>query len=659
MWLFLVKRKFWNSSIAIFKKKHLTLLLGFILTPLLLHSQKVPDDFKRKVDSIINIGSAIYKDINTPLRSSRRDTLLMRYFNEASKRKKYPAGQAYALNQIGVKYRNISNFKNAIAYHQMALDVSRVAKNIEFEIFSLNMLGVVYRRSDAIKSALDYNQEALELAESIKNPSDGIKRSINVATNSIGNIYQTLEQYDLAIAQFEKSLILERDLGNKLGQAINTQNIGECYEAQGKLEEALLNYDISMDLNEQINSKRGKIICTSGIAHVYVHQNKTTLAKNMLEEVLEDANELDDKEVITSVLINLGWTLIRLKEYSEARKRLNKAVQMAKTHRLPSHIAEANKFLSELAVEQNDYKSALEFFKERKKHEERISNDRNLRYVNDIIIRYEAEKRRSQLEELAVENEIINSKLRKNRTTFLIVGIVIVLFAFILYILYRQHLLNNEKKLLTLEQSMLRSQMNPHFLFNSLNSIKLYIINNEKKNAVHYLNKFSKLVRKILEASSLKEISLAEELETVELYMNIENIRFSNEINFQTKVAPNIDIHTVKIPSLVLQPFLENSLWHGLSSKEGPKNIWLEISRESDQFIQISISDNGVGRAVAERIREGKVLKRKSVGIDITKERLANFSRDYQNSFEIEIVDLYDDNQQSSGTKIILHIPTI
>jgi len=658
MWLFLVKRKFW-TSIAIVKKKQLTLLLGFLLVPLLLHSQKIPDDFKKKVDSIIHVGSSIYKDINTPLRSSRRDTLLMRYFNEASKKREYLAGQAYALNQIGVKYRNISNFKNAVAYHQMGLDVSRVAKNIEFEIFSLNMLGVVYRRSDAIKSALDYNQEALRLAESIKNPSDGIKRSINVATNSIGNIYQTLEQYDLAIAQFEKSLILERDLGNKLGQAINTQNIGECYEAQGKLEEALLNYDISMDLNEQINSKRGKIICTSSIAHVYVHQNKTTLAKNMLEEVLEAANDLDDKEVITSVLINLGWTLIRLKEYSEAKKRLNKAVQMAKAHRLPSHIAEANKFLSELAVEQNDYKSALEFFKERKRHEERISNDRNLRYVNDIIIRYEAEKRRSQLEELAVENEIINSKLRKNRTTFLIAGIVIILFAFILYILYRQHLLNNEKKLLTLEQSMLRSQMNPHFLFNSLNSIKLYIINNEKKNAVHYLNKFSKLVRKILEASSLKEISLAEELETVELYMNIENIRFSNEINFQTKIAPNIDIHTAKIPSLVLQPFLENSLWHGLSSKEGPKNIWLEISRESDQFIQISISDNGVGRAVAERIREGKVLKRKSVGIDITKERLANFSRDYQNSFEIEIVDLYDDNQQSSGTKIILHIPTI
>jgi sensor histidine kinase YesM len=232
------------------------------------------------------------------------------------------------------------------------------------------------------------------------------------------------------------------------------------------------------------------------------------------------------------------------------------------------------------------------------------------------------------------------------------------LLTFILYILYRQKELKNEKQILTLEQSMLRSQMNPHFLFNSLNSIKLYIINNEKKNAVHYLNKFSKLVRKILEASSLKEISLADELETIELYMNIENIRFSHEINFSVRVDESIDEHTVKIPSLILQPFLENALWHGLSSKEGEKKILLHVSRENEKFIQISITDNGVGRAASERIKESKILKRKSIGIDITKERLANFSKDFENSFQVEIIDLYDSNEIALGTKVVLHIPT-
>ncbi len=235
--------------------------------------------------------------------------------------------------------------------------------------------------------------------------------------------------------------------------------------------------------------------------------------------------------------------------------------------------------------------------------------------------------------------KLANLKLRKNRTTMLVVGIFLLLLTGIFYILYRQNQLKNEKKLLTLEQSMLRSQMNPHFLFNSLNSIKLYIINNDKKNAVHYLNKFSKLVRKILEASSQKEITLAEELETVELYMNIEDIRFSYEIDFKIRVDQDIDVHQVKIPSLILQPFLENALWHGLSSKEGVKKIDLHARKEEQGFIKISITDNGVGREAAEIIKEGRVLKRKSVGIDITKERLANFSKDFQNSFEVEIED--------------------
>jgi len=276
-----------------------------------------------------------------------------------------------------------------------------------------------------------------------------------------------------------------------------------------------------------------------------------------------------------------------------------------------------------------------------------------------MILRYEAEKRKTQLESLAKENEKVRLKLKKNRTMLLISAIAIALLAGILYILYRQYQLNSEKKLLTLEQTMLRSQMNPHFLFNSLNSIKLYIINNEKKNAVYYLNKFSKLVRKILEASSQREIPLAEELETVELYMNIENIRFSNEINFKINIDDTLDTQNIRIPSLILQPFLENALWHGLSSKEGDKNITLTVENAKTGFIKICILDDGVGRDAAEKIKQRKLLKRKSVGIDITKERLANFSKDYQNSFHVEIIDIYDDANNPSGTKIVLHIPTI
>jgi sensor histidine kinase YesM len=141
--------------------------------------------------------------------------------------------------------------------------------------------------------------------------------------------------------------------------------------------------------------------------------------------------------------------------------------------------------------------------------------------------------------------------------------------------------------------------------------------------------------------------------------MNIENIRFSNEIQFKIIVDEGIDPHIVKIPSLILQPFLENALWHGLSSKDGDKSILLQVSRKKNGYIDISITDNGVGREVAEKLKESKILKRKSVGINITKERLENFAKDYQNTFKLEIVDLFNTLGAASGTKVILHIPTI
>lgn len=622
-------------------------------------SQKITPNFKEKVDSLISAAPKTYQEIDEVLREYRKDSALVRYFNTQSKDLNYPYGQAYALNQLGRIYRDFSLYPQALNLFQEALKVSTAAENIEFRVFSLNMISVIYRRNDAIKSALDFSQEALELAETVVEPSIGLKRSINVSLNSIGNIYKMLEQYDLAIEKFERSIILERELDNKLGLAINHQNLGECQEAQGKLEPALQNFRKSLVYNEIIDSEKGKIICNYSIAHVYVHLGRVPEAVSILQTNLNRANSLGNQKIVTTIYINLGWALIRLGDYDAAQFNLEKALSLANTYENNAEIAEANKFLSELWIKRDNYEKGMHYYQEYKKYEERITNSLNLRYVNDMILRYETEMRANQLERLAEENESVRLRLRKNKTILIIIGVFLALLIGILYILYRQSQLTAEKKLLTLEQSMLRSQMNPHFLFNSLNSIKLYIINNEKKNAVHYLNKFSKLVRKILEASSQREISLAEELETVTLYMNIENIRFSNEIKFTIDIADAIDPHTIKIPSLILQPFLENALWHGLSSKEGDKNIDLVVRKGKKGFIEISITDNGVGRDVAEKIKEGKVLKRKSVGIDITKERLANFSRDFENYFHVEIIDRFDDHNHPTGTQIIILIPTI
>ncbi len=411
--------------------------------------------------------------------------------------------------------------------------------------------------------------------------------------------------------------------------------------------------------NRDVGSPQIALVNKYGMAHILAHEGREQEALSLLESSLPMAERLGNQELLSSVYIHMGWALSLLQRFSEAQAYLNRGLEISEEYQLLSNVYQANTFLHDIAKEQGRYREALILYDKAQSARKKISNDRNRRYVNEAIFRSEEEKQNNKIELLSRENEIVKLKLRRNQTSLVISGLLLALFTLILYILYRQYQLNNERKMLGLEQNLLRSQMNPHFLFNSLNSIKLYIINNEQKYAVHYLNKFSKLVRKILDASTVREIPLAEELETAELYMNIENIRFAHEIDFKIETEPEIDAHLVKVPSLILQPFLENAIWHGLSPKKGEKSILIKVSLKKKGFIEISITDNGVGRDTAEQLKKSRVLKRKSVGIDITKERLANFSRYYQHSFKLEIVDLFDEEKKAAGTRVIMEIPTI
>ncbi|WP_373071597.1 tetratricopeptide repeat protein [Zeaxanthinibacter enoshimensis] len=639
-----------------FFRNIMSLLL--LISGVFLNAQHDTAEFLRKTDSVLKTKPTTYQELDRVFSPYQKDSLLLTYLVRRSDSIQYFDGLAYAYNQLGIRSRNLANHSQAIRYHQQGLEAALVANNLELRIQSLNMLGLDYLQSNAIKSALDYSKEALYLARSVKDPSPLIKSTMNASLNGIGNIYRTLEQYDLAIDLFREAVELELELGNIPQAAVNYARIGESLEAMGNLEEALVNYNEALELNELVSSDLVQVMGNFGIAHVYVHQDKLEEALGIFNSILPLAEETGDMEMISAIYINIGWTYIHMDQHEAAKQYLGKGLRMAEDYDIYGNIYTAKTFLHDLYEKVEDYENALEYYEQAQTMRRKISNDRNTRYVYDMISLAESEDRNNRIESLAQENELVKLRLKRNQNTLIISTLVLALFILILYIFYRQYQLKSDKKLLTLEQTMLRSQMNPHFLFNSLNSIKLYIINNEKKNAVHYLNKFSKLVRKILDASSVKEISLAEELETVKLYMNIENIRFNNEINFTVRIDQQIDPHQVKVPSLILQPFLENALWHGLSSKEGEKNIELYISRENERFMQIAITDNGVGRDASEALKKGRILKRKSLGIDITKERLQNFSKAYRNSFEIDIIDLFDRMRQPTGTQIVLHIPT-
>lgn len=209
-----------------------------------------------------------------------------------------------------------------------------------------------------------------------------------------------------------------------------------------------------------------------------------------------------------------------------------------------------------------------------------------------------------------------------------------------------------------LRLTSLLNQMNPHFIFNALNSIKHFVINNNAEKATYYLNKFSKLIRKMLDASTQTETILSEELKTLALYVKIENIRFNNEIEFSILNTDEIDISKYIVPSLILQPFVENCIWHGLSTKEGEKKILITISKKETDNIEISILDNGIGRKASAILKAKKRIKRQSVGLKITEERLQNFAKKYSKTCTVKYEDI-EKNNKPSGTRVVLKIPMI
>jgi tetratricopeptide (TPR) repeat protein len=598
-----------------------------------------------------------YRDIDSLFKGSTRDTIKMNYLLKKSLEQNYLEGASFSCNKLGAAYRNITNYQKAIEFHEKAVEYARKSGNLELEVISLNMLGVVYRRMDAIRSALDYHKEALNIAESSEDLTQELKYNIAVSQNSIGNIYLALKQYNLAFDQFNKSLKIESELGNKLGLAINNQNIGFAKEKLGSLNEALTYYEKSLKYNNEINSKIGLIICYNSIGKIYIQKEEFDKADVFIRDALAKALTIKDQYYISTSYLNLGLLQLKQHDFTNATTNLNRSIEIADNFNLKSNTIEACLYLSELYSKTNNPEKAFEYYKKHVELDETLTNERNLQYVNDLIIKYESEKKNNQIKVLANENEIVKLKLAQNNRTLILSLMGACLSLIILIVLYRQRQLKNDKKIITLEQEMLRNQMNPHFIFNSLNSIKLYIINNEKENAVYYLNKFSKLIRKILIASTEKENSLEDELDTMSLYINIENIRFSNAINYSVKVDNSINPALIKVPSLILQPFLENAIWHGLSSKTEDKKINLNVKSSNSNFVKIIITDNGIGRKASEKIMKNKKIKRQSLGLEITTARLENFSKNYTYDYELEIVDLYDSGV-AVGTQVIVTIPT-
>ncbi|MEO6286855.1 MAG: histidine kinase [Dyadobacter sp.] len=222
---------------------------------------------------------------------------------------------------------------------------------------------------------------------------------------------------------------------------------------------------------------------------------------------------------------------------------------------------------------------------------------------------------------------------------------------------YNEEMAAYQLKLSETEMASLRSQMNPHFIFNCLNSIQFFAAQNDSEKASNYLSKFSRLIRLVLENSKSEHVTLENELETLRLYIEMEAMRFPGKLVYQIEIDQNIDPEMIQIPPLLLQPFVENAIWHGLMHKDAGGAVRIVLKQIEPDMLHVEITDNGVGRQKAADYKSKSATKNKSLGMKITADRIELINQLYKIHTNVGVIDLVDQHGAAAGTKVVLNIP--
>jgi len=563
-------------------------------------------------DLFLSLGQVAIQSINLEVAAEYLQKAVALY-NEAHNSK----GELDALRDLCRAYWNLGDFENGlnISRRSLTLTEKQIKTGNVGSADSLRLeqayfwMALFYEIAGDYTTAFDYFNKAR-----IFLPADGAYETPLLV--ALGDLHRKAGNYDSAkvyLMQFEK-----RNGGKPV--------LANLYVSLKQYDDALRLIDLAMNLpvNRDNPLGRGTMFLISANAY---------LGKNNLDKALINARQ--------------GVALV---------------VQMKRNVYLP----DGYKVLSDILDKLGKPDSALYYFKKYSFLKDSLLTRQFYFRLSDYKKEAEEERRTSQINLLNKDNQLKQQQLKQEATLrkSLIVGILLLLllgvFIFRNLTLKRKselqkQKLKNEKKQTELEMQALRAQMNPHFIFNCLSSINRFILKNEGKTASNYLTRFSRLMRMVLNNSQKSLISLDDELEMLEIYLEMERLRFKDSFDYAITFLNVVDSDNIFIPPLLLQPFCENAIWHGLMHKERQGRLDIELSME-DTILNCVIRDNGVGREKAEELKSKTAEKEKSMGLKITTERLALLNREKGLNTFYEIEDVKDENEIATGTKVTLKI---
>jgi tetratricopeptide (TPR) repeat protein len=318
--------------------------------------------------------------------------------------------------------------------------------------------------------------------------------------------------------------------------------------------------------------------------------------------------------------------------------------------------AEAYDNLYQYYQQRNDSKKALEYLQYKLPYLDSVRITAKETDLYRIQARFENERLEQQVNNLARDNETKAFQLQRNQLALALVGAISLLVVALGVFYFRQSRINALHEKLLVEQRLLRSQMNPHFIFNSLTSVQNFILKQDDTKASIYLSRFSELVRSILNNSLEEQITLEQEISTIENYLELQKVRFPEKFDYSLFVDERLDVENTFIPPMLAQPFIENAIEHGIRNLGSKGKIDIRFMRSNDTLM-LEIEDNGIGRSKAQELLHQRDKNHKSMATAITQERIKVINKKLKNKITMEIIDLKDEQAKARGTRVAFGMP--
>ncbi len=579
-----------------------------------------------------------------------------------------------AYSELAYAVRSQSRFREAIDCTQKMYEWGKANNDELLTADALESLPSIYKDAGNYEKSFEYSQQFHQLAVKANN-----KKWISSALFQMGELYMKIEDYSSALNYYRQAFKMDDpDIINE--RVVNDWDIwvkmeyAEIFSHLYQFDSAWHYFNLYKPSGRDDRYYRIYLVSTG--EYFFIRKQYNMALANFLSG-LSMHKKLNDLNEIQRTLVFIAKTYLALSNNSAALQYAREGLQLARQTKARQIIRDCYRLIYTVYDQLPQPDSANIYFRRYTAINDSVASDQIKAKM--AVLNYEQKIELLDREKQLQQNALHQSIIQKRLLVAVMLAIIILSLFLVSNILVKR---KNETNRLTLaeralelqqseaektkaslhqkatelEMQALRAQMNPHFIFNSLNSINRFILEKDKAQASAYLTKFSRLVRLILQNSQLSFITIESEMESLQLYLELETVRFDQHFTYTIQVDKNLDISAIKVPPLIIQPYVENGIWHGLMHKEEKGRLVVEVYQQ-DELLCCRITDNGIGRKKASALKSKSAATHKSLGMQLTASRIKIMGLQHQKDAHISIADLESVDGTACGTEVVLKIP--